>query len=163
MKTSFPKNIQNYTEYTQNIIDHFHTPTRALFQESLASLETLIKENPEIQELKELHKCVDVFSQSMESHLQKEETILFPLIQRIETTIDLTYKQVLLRPIARMEEEHDEHSSHITPLLHYISLLQNMPVENVCDTLTKLTQLIELTEEHIYVENEQLFKQIKEK
>ena len=163
MKTTFPTTITNYKEFTNNIIEYFHTPTRQLFQESLISLSALIEQYKEIEELKVLQQHIEQFSRSMEEHLQKEESILFPLIHEMEQTKELTYKQMLLRPIAKMEEEHEAHSFHIEPLLHYIEVLHHMDIENIHSLITTLTTLINLTTEHIYIENEVLFTSIKGK
>ena len=80
MNISLPHKITNYKDFINIIIEHFHMPTRHLFQEILHSLTIIIKDYSERKDITELQHHIKTFFTAMEEHLQKEESILFPLI-----------------------------------------------------------------------------------
>lgn len=161
MNTSFPQDIQSYVEFTNAIVNHFHTPTRSAIEEIATALSTLLEHNSTLTPLQSLTTAMHDFTTAMETHLTKEETMLFPMIQGIETTIDFTYKSGLMKPIAKMETEHKEHEVHIERINGHIAELQTIATPEIETLLHRIKSLIELTREHTYVEDSLLFKRIK--
>ncbi len=95
------------------------------------------------------------FEQDLESHMMKEEQILFPMIQRG------LYMQSL-PPIARMRQEHNQHSdllNKLDQLTHDIT-----PPPDACNTwralYAGLTKLREELMQHIHLENNVLFPMV---
>lgn len=164
MKEIFTNIIEySYREYIDNIITHFHISTRNLCAEILEQTYQNREKYPHIIELSILEKNMQDFSKAMNEHLKKEEEILFPLIIELDTTTDLTFRNILLRPIAKIEEEHKEHGEKIIPITNIIEFLKNESELEIEGMLGLIDELISLTMEHIYVEDELLFNHIQRK
>jgi regulator of cell morphogenesis and NO signaling len=93
-------------------------------------------------------------SNELESHMLKEEAILFPLMRS-------GGNPMILHPIARMRDEHDEHGERlraIETLTHGLTL-----PDDACPTwralYAGLRKLIDDLMEHIHLENNILFPQ----
>ena len=88
----------------------------------------------------------------LESHMQKEEQILFPLMRQ-------GGNPAIGGPIRRMTAEHDDHGAH----LHAIEALTNdfTPPDEACTTwralYTATHKFVDDLVEHIHIENNQLF------
>lgn len=99
-----------------------------------------------------LAEHLDVLRQELESHMQKEEQILFPLLQR-------GLGAQALGPIAVMRREHDDHNhalSQLQQLTHDLSL-----PGDACGSwralYTGLATFINDLNQHIHLENNILF------
>ncbi|MDN3522979.1 iron-sulfur cluster repair protein YtfE [Halomonas ramblicola] len=91
--------------------------------------------------------------QEMESHMQKEEQILFPLLRRGAGT-------QVQGPIAVMRQEHDDHGEHLERLAALTDDIT--PPKGACTTWRALyTGLREFRDDlmqHIHLENNLLFE-----
>ncbi|SFU51818.1 iron-sulfur cluster repair protein YtfE [Halomonas korlensis] len=91
--------------------------------------------------------------QEMESHMQKEEQILFPLLR--QNTVDRVQG-----PIAVMRQEHDDHGEHLGQLMALTDDIT--PPKGACTTWRALyTGLREFRDDlmqHIHLENNLLFE-----
>jgi regulator of cell morphogenesis and NO signaling len=89
----------------------------------------------------------------MQSHMQKEETALFPMIRRGGRG------QAVYMPVRMMQQEHDQHGQSLARLRELTGNFE-IPVE-ACGTWTALYQgLARLEQElmqHIHLENNVLF------
>lgn len=99
-----------------------------------------------------LAEHLGVLSQELESHMQKEEQILFPLLKRGAGAH-------ALGPIAVMRREHEDHN---LALLELQSLSHNLtPPEQACGSWRALYQglatFINDLNQHIHLENNILF------
>ncbi len=93
--------------------------------------------------------------QDLESHMMKEEQILFPMLLRG------IYAQSI-GPIVRMRHEHDQHGNSLEKLAQLTNDIT--PPEGACNTwralYAGLAQLREDLMQHIHLENNVLFPQI---
>lgn len=100
-----------------------------------------------------LAEHLEMLRQELESHMQKEEQILFPLLKR-------GLSAQALGPIAVMRREHDDHSvalSQLQQLTHSLTL-----PEGACGSWQALYAQINIfisdLNQHIYLENNILFE-----
>lgn len=115
----------------------------------------------------ELHKIFQIFAavkEEMESHMKKEEMVLFPRIKELEkfankkinVPVNITYFQ---SPIQVMEQEHD----HAGSLLNEIRLLTHdyNPPADACTTyrlsFASLKNFEQDLHQHVHLENNVLF------
>lgn len=115
----------------------------------------------------ELHKIFQTFAavkEEMESHMKKEEMVLFPRIKELEkfankkinVPVNITYFQ---SPIQVMEQEHD----HAGSLLNEIRLLTHdyNPPADACTTyrlsFASLKNFEQDLHQHVHLENNVLF------
>ncbi len=91
----------------------------------------------------------------LESHMQKEELVLFPLMQ----DCDGSPPPMIRHPIAQMRHEHDGHAKHIAELRTLTHDLT--PPTDACRSwqalYAGLGKLIDDLKEHIHLENNLLF------
>lgn len=99
-----------------------------------------------------LAALLDEFGQEMESHMRKEEAILFPLMRA-------GGHPALAEPIAVMEAEHDEHGRALARIEEITGGLT--PPADACPTWRALYAGIEKLSgelmEHVHLENHVLF------
>ena len=97
----------------------------------------------------------------MEAHLQKEEIILFPLIERLETAqkLEPSHRGTVNNPIAVMEHEHDSAGAALSKMRALTD--GYVAPEWACNTLRALLdalgELERNTHQHIHKENNILF------
>lgn len=91
----------------------------------------------------------------LESHMQKEELVLFPLMQ----DCDGSPPPIIRHPIAQMRHEHDEHGRHIAELraLTHDLALPSDACRSWQALYAGLGKLIDDLMEHIHLENNLLF------
>lgn len=110
----------------------------------------------------EVFQVFDNLAGELDSHMQKEEHILFPAIQSMVG--EEAEPVVLEGPISVMLQEHDEASAGLARLRHLTNSYQ--PPPGACNTYRALfAGLAELEEDlhcHIHLENEVLFPQARE-
>ncbi len=96
---------------------------------------------------------LDVFWQEMQSHMMKDEQVLFPMLRR-----GVRGPQVYM-PVRMMEGEHDIHAEHLARIRQ---LTDNLEIPaHACATWTALYRGLQHVEEelmqHIHLENNVLF------
>lgn len=93
-------------------------------------------------------------AEELETHMQKEEQVLFPLMRN-------GGHAMFALPIARMRDEHDEHGAYLRALEALTR--QTTPPDGACTTWRALyagvRKLIDDLMEHIHLENNRLFPQ----
>ncbi|MBK7869880.1 MAG: iron-sulfur cluster repair di-iron protein [Saprospiraceae bacterium] len=146
------------------IINRHHAYVRKATPEITAYAEKVAKvhgkRHPETVEIFYNWKAL---SSELESHLLKEENILFPYIKKMAKTEDnQSFRPpfgTVQNPINIMEMEHDEAGE----LIHAIRKLSNdfTPPEDACTTYRVLFSMLEEFEndlhEHVHIENNILF------
>lgn len=114
--------------------------------------------------LAELTRVFDGLRDELEIHTKKEEDILFPWIERMESTEDLSAEvpmtgSAVLRPIAVMEAEHESAGEALAQIRRLTNGFD--PPEHACATYRALyASLAELESDlhlHIHLENNILF------
>ena len=95
----------------------------------------------------------------LESHMQKEELVLFPLMQACASDGRVAPPPMIRHPIAQMRHEHDEHGRHIAELR---TLTRDLALpDGACRSWQALYagigKLIDDLMEHIHLENNLLF------
>lgn len=148
------------------LADHIVATHHAYLNENLPRLHNLILKVLHAHGSKhpELARLLDVFTElrsELESHMLKEEKILFPLIRQLETagTLLPMHCGSVNNPIRVMEHEHDTAGAALEALRaltnHYT------PPANVCNTyrvmLDGLAELEADLQTHIHKENNILF------
>ena len=95
----------------------------------------------------------------LESHMQKEELVLFPLMRECASDGEGAAPPMIRHPIAQMRHEHDEHTRHLTALralTHDLSL-----PDGACRSwqalYAGLGKFIDDLMEHVHLENDLLF------
>ena len=116
----------------------------------------------------ELYKIFQIFAavkEEMESHMKKEELILFPRIKELQKLADNENAQLQLNisylqsPVTVMEQEHD----HAGNLLNDIRILSNdyTPPQDACTTFRLCFASLKAFEldlhQHVHLENNILF------
>ncbi|MBS1186465.1 MAG: putative regulator of cell morphosis and signaling [Burkholderiaceae bacterium] len=145
-------------ELIMHILERFHERHR----EQLPELIRLARRVEEVHGDKPecplgLAALLEGVEQELESHMQKEEQILFPLLLR-------GYCQQSLQPILVMRHEHDQHGDNLERLAQLTNDIT--PPANACNTwralYAGLAQLREDLMQHIHLENNVLFPQAEE-
>ncbi len=119
-----------------------------------------IKHSHRDRRLPEVSSTVSALAGEMLDHMQKEETVLFPLIRQLEAgTLPPAVRSHLTAPIARMESEH-ESAGGLTALLR--SLTDDFtPDAEACNThralLAGLAEFRTDLHRHVHKENNVLF------
>ncbi|WP_223668556.1 iron-sulfur cluster repair protein YtfE [Kangiella shandongensis] len=143
-------------EIINHILERYHQVHRQQLPELLDladRVETVHASHPACP--KGLTEHLQKMSQEMESHMLKEEQILFPIIQR-------GMAHMATSPVAVMRMEHDDHSESIKQLQH---LANNFEVPaDACNTWQTLNQKLKIFKQdlinHIHIENNILFERI---
>ncbi|MBL0319363.1 MAG: hemerythrin domain-containing protein [Alphaproteobacteria bacterium] len=141
-------------ELIAHVLERYHVRHREQLPELIAlakKVERVHAEHPDVPTGLAAH--LTNMLQELESHMQKEERILFPMILRGQ-------KAMAVGPISVMESEHIQHMEALQKMLMLAHQLQ-MP-EAACNSWRTLYEGVgELRDdlmEHIRLENEFLFK-----
>ncbi|MGL4722844.1 MAG: hemerythrin domain-containing protein [Desulfovibrionaceae bacterium] len=153
---SFPLSL-SLLEFTNTIYAHYHVITRERSASLLQEITEFLKEENVHSNILDLY---NVFMTEMEDHLSKEEKILFPLIQNYEHSNELDAKQILKRPMEKMESEHEHHQINMEALLEEGARIKNIS-EKSLSIYNAIEWLFLFTMEHVHVENNILFKRIR--
>jgi regulator of cell morphogenesis and NO signaling len=113
-------------------------------------------------EMLEVHRVFGEFREHLESHMMKEEMILFPMVRQIEagdTSASRSHCGSIRNPIFVMEREHDDAG---TALSTFRSLTNGYtPPESACNTFRALLDALATLEgdmhRHVHKENNVLF------
>lgn len=149
-------------ELIQHIEEVHHVYLRRelprLAEMSAKVIEVHAKNHPELAEIKALF---DALKAELESHMMKEERILFPLVRQLEGSPGRPdfHCGSIGNPIQVMEFEHDEAGRALARLRQLSS--DYTPPEEACSTYTALMKGLEQLErdlhQHIHEENNILF------
>ncbi len=145
-----PQNARGITSYIET---RYHQDLRRRFPELIALALKVEKAHHHSPHLPEgLSTFLEAFHKEMETHMKKEEEVLFPLISAGHTS-------VLRIPISCMEEDHEAHGRNLRALR---GLTANFTVpDGACVTWRALYKGLEELElelmEHINLENNVLF------
>jgi regulator of cell morphogenesis and NO signaling len=148
------------------LADHIEQTHHAYLHTELPRLEKMVTKVASVHGEKEprLHQIKDIFlvvSQELETHLQKEEKILFPMIRQLESSaaVPSFHCGTIANPVHQMEFEHDEAGVALGQLRQ---LTDNYtPPEWACNTyramLDSLLNFEQDMHQHIHKENNVLF------
>lgn len=155
-KASWSADGQDWAAAGQ-LVDHILVRYHAVHREQLTELSRLARliervhaDHPQCPH--GLAEHLEVLHQELESHMQKEEQILFPLLKR-------GLSDQASGPIAVMRREHDDHNIALSQLQ---SLTDNLTQpEDACGSWQALYKglktFISDLNQHIYLENHILF------
>lgn len=138
---------------TAYIINRYHDDLKTRLPELLLLSEKALDAHKNANNFPQsLHSHIKEFSDRMIEHMEKEEHILFPMI---EAGMNVSIKM----PIARMEAEHEEHEKSLENIK---SLMNNFKAPDDASPLWKslyksLEMLVDEINEHINIENNVLF------
>lgn len=148
------------------LADHIEQTHHAYLHTELPHLGKMVAKVAAVHGEKEprLHQIKDIFlavSQELETHLQKEEEILFPMIRQLESSaaVPSFHCGMIANPVHQMEFEHDEAGVALGQLRQ---LTDNYTApEWACNTYrTMLDSLLNFEQDmhqHIHKENNVLF------
>lgn len=156
----------NLAELCEFIVQRHHTYIRKELPQILAYLQKVASKHgerhPELYSIFEIFKTV---KEEMESHMQKEELILFPRIKELQKLIDLKKGHLQLKindlqsPITVMEQEHD-HAGSLLKKIRVLSNDYNPPID-ACTTYRLSYAVLQAFEfdlhQHVHLENNILF------
>ncbi len=161
-----PAEIDWTTRPMSELADHIVDTHHAYLKRELPRLEYLVGRVTTAHGARhaELPHVLQVFSglkQELESHLMKEERILFPLIRQLEAARErfISHCGSVSNPILMMEHEHDDAGNALESLR---SLTSGYAVpDGACNTyramLSALAELEADLHQHIHKENNILF------
>ncbi len=147
---------------TDELIDHIETRYHAVHRRELSELvrlarrvEAVHKDKPEVP--RGLADLLTRIAQELDSHMQKEEVILFPMMRN-------GGGPMIGGPISVMLAEHDDHGANLRRLE---DLTNNFnPPEGACTTwralYTGVHKFVDDVMEHIHTENNILFPRFAE-
>ncbi|MGQ4880668.1 iron-sulfur cluster repair protein YtfE [Billgrantia sp. LNSP4103-1] len=142
------------------LIDHILTRYHDVHREQLPELIRMARRVEQVHGDRDscpngLADLLLVIYQEMESHMQKEEQILFPMLRR-------GMGAQAQGPIAVMRHEHDDHGENLEQVMQLTNDIT--PPKGACTTWRALyTGLREFREdlmEHIHLENNLLFERV---
>ena len=147
-------------ELIAHIVSRHHAYLKTELPRSLELFTKVARAHGEREpRLVEAKEVFEVLKEELESHLMKEEMILFPAIGRLESSGKAGAPCPLEHPIARMEYEHESAGRALAQMRH-LTFDYHIP-EEACNTYRALfAALVELEadlHEHIHLENNILF------
>ncbi len=148
------------------LADHIEATHHTYLKEELPRLEAIAakvadRHGPNHPELAELHNVLVTFKAELESHMFKEEKILFPLVRRLETATEpeAFHCGSIANPIAVMIQEHDDAGNALAKMREFTH--DYTPPADACNTfrayLDSLHQLEADMQQHVHKENNILF------
>lgn len=154
------------------LADHIEQTHHAYLKEELpriAGLSTKVRaahgaEHPEVIEVAEVYAGLKA---ELDSHLWKEENILFPLVRELDAAASLPpiHCETVANPIRVMEHEH-ESAGHALARIHAATRGYSTP-DDVCSTYRALMDALATLEQdlhtHIHKENYILFPRAKQR
>jgi len=137
----------------EHVLTRYHAVHRAQFPELLRLARKVEQVHADVPECPlGLADHVAAIAQELESHMRKEEGVLFPLIVRGRG-------ELARAPIAVMRMEHDEHEQEMRELARMTGDLTPPPV--ACATWRELYAALRVFRDdlrhHIHIENDILF------
>jgi len=148
------------------IIENHHTFVRNASPELEALLDRVCDrhgfDNPDLLKIRE---CFLTLSQELASHMEKEESFLFPAIKRLEAqqSADNPMERMIQTPILAMEDEHQS-AGDLIKGIRVLTDNYSAP-EHACNTFRityqKLREFDNDLMQHIHLENNILFARFK--
>lgn len=143
------------------LIDHIVTRYHAVHRVELADLlrmarrvETVHADHPDV--VKGLADAIEHLALEMESHMMKEEQVLFPMMRRVLRGEAIP---MIVNPIHMMRHEHDDHGENLHGIIDMTH--EFTPPPTACNTWRALylglSKFAEDLEMHVALENNQLF------
>lgn len=152
-------------ESLTKLADNIEATHHAYLKSELPELEALAAKVARVHgghtpSLVELHRIVEGFRHELESHMMKEERILFPMIREMESTGTMVFHcGGLENPIRVMEMEHDSAGNALETMNKLTDGFT--PPEGACSSYRRLfTALAKLEADmhrHVHKENNILF------
>ncbi len=144
-------------EHVDDLIEHILTRYHQVHRREMAELRTLAARVEQVHAghpklPTELSALLRRMQANMESHMQKEEQILFPMMR-------MGGNPMIVHPIAMMRHEHDDHGDDLREVA---ALTDDMtPPQDACSSwralYAGLAKFSEDLTEHIHIENNILF------
>jgi regulator of cell morphogenesis and NO signaling len=153
-ETSVPESVEDIISYILERYHHVHRRELPELRNFAVRVEQMHAGHPLMPVgLSELLARMQL---QLESHMQKEEQVLFPIMLA-------GGNPMIVHPIAMMRHEHDEHGDELRALA---ALTGEMKAPDDASTLWRtlyagLAKLAEELTEHIRIENEILFPRFK--
>ncbi|TCT12122.1 regulator of cell morphogenesis and NO signaling [Natranaerovirga pectinivora] len=162
-------NEVNYALYSKpELINHIIRTHHDYLRETLPIISGLVNKIYEVHSdkfpnvLSEINTGFHMLKDELESHLVKEEEVLFPLVLKYDEAVDEKEKGHIKKTIIELEEEHEK-AGDILKRMNKITFDYKAPT-GVCQTyITTYEKLKELEldlYQHIHLENNILFKNI---
>jgi regulator of cell morphogenesis and NO signaling len=150
------------TDLVGHILQHYHDKLRVDLPRLTALGQKVIDAHGERhREVRQVAAVVADLRAELESHLMKEERILFPFIAQLETGAGAGHPMLghVASPIRVMEAEHDHAWAALATLRKLTS--GYAPPANACATFRDYYESLSILErelhEHIHLENNVLF------
>lgn len=154
----------------QELVNHiqktYHEPLHQDLPYILKLLSKVVKvHKAEHNELIELETCFIKFSSDLETHMQKEEQVLFPMCIGLETAKELPsfHCGSIKNPIAVMMAEHDNAGADLAQMRE-LTANYTLP-HDACNSYVVLYEKLEQIENdmnhHVHIENNILFPRVK--
>lgn len=148
------------------IVENHHAYVRRAIPEVESFLDKVCdRHGKDCVELLKIRECFHDLSEELRSHMEKEERILFPAIQRLDAqrTENHPIERIIQAPIDAMEDEHQTAGDLVK---HIRSLSNNYtPPDFACPTFQityrKLREFDNDLMKHIHLENNILFERYK--
>lgn len=151
---------------TAHIKNHHHNYVRQSILRIVPLLEKVnAKHGSNHPELAEIDSAFRAVAKEMTSHMQKEEMILFPFIDVLDsattnqTTLEAPFFQTVRNPIQAMMKEHDGAGDLVKQIRKFSS--DYVPPEEACTSYKALFQELREFErdlhQHVHLENNILF------
>jgi regulator of cell morphogenesis and NO signaling len=157
----------NWSEVSMaELIDHIETVHHVYLRQQLPHLSEMVAKVGEVHgerhpELHEVQKVFGSLKSELESHMMKEEKVLFPFIRRLEsaTVVPPAHLGSIGNPIRVMEHEHDEAGRALARMRDLTG--DYIPPDDACSTFKALLEGLKNLEldlhQHIHEENNILF------
>lgn len=146
--------LRSQAELADHIERHYHAALRRdmpTLIEAARKVERVHAHNPAVPA--GLADVLAAFASEMESHMRKEETVLFPMLRRGARG------QMVFMPVRVMENEHDQHAASLQ-MIRDLTCDHELP-DGACATWRALYNGLATLEaelmQHIHLENNVLF------
>lgn len=148
------------------LADHIEHTHHAYLRRELPRLDAMVRKVADVHGSRfpwmvEVYQVFAAFAAELDSHMAKEERVLFPLIRQLESsaTGSLWMTVNLTAPIRVMEHEHDDAGSALARMSDLSSGFK--PPDGACNTfhamLDGLARLERDMHQHVHKENNVLF------
>lgn len=147
----------------RHLMEHYHWETR----HGMAELENLVEEAALMEghhfpQLLAIRDEVDLFCREMRDHLRMEEATLFPAILAKEQGREFKMDKEIMEPLELFEDEHNAAAGLLVRIHKLTEGFQ--PPESAQGLQRRLYRAFEVLADslmqHIYLENEVLFKRV---
>jgi regulator of cell morphogenesis and NO signaling len=149
-----------------DLCDHIEQTHHAYLKQELPRLEFLTakvanRHGPRDARLVELHQVFAAFKAELESHMMKEERVLFPICRRLDTAERPVQSQcgTVANPIQVMVAEHDDAGEALARMRRLTD--DYTPPPDACNTFRALFDSLHQLErdmhQHVHTENNILF------